>query len=220
MDSVCTGQTRCFFTSRLKTHYLDAGPKVRVNRSSKPWNSRPCSPWQRKQKRWLIERILQENKTEFLARWHREADEEGDPKAQYRLGVRYASGMGVSRDENEAVKWFRKSADQGDAEAQYHLALMYPEGRSMPKNEKTAADLFLKAAENGVAEAQYRLAFEYAEGKSIPNDDEAAVLWLRKAAEQEHAEAHFKLGACYEMGKGLYRTTSEPMPGTALLLSQ
>ncbi|MSR43556.1 MAG: hypothetical protein EXS19_05920, partial [Pedosphaera sp.] len=39
--------------------------------------------------------------------------EKGDASAQYNLGVMYANGLGVPKDEVEAVKWYRKAADQG-----------------------------------------------------------------------------------------------------------
>ncbi len=36
--------------------------------------------------------------------------EQGNPTAQYRLGVMYDSGFGVTRDEAEAMKWYRRAA--------------------------------------------------------------------------------------------------------------
>ena len=37
----------------------------------------------------------------------------------------YYKGMGVPKDDTEAVKWFSKAAEQGDAEGQRFLATMY-----------------------------------------------------------------------------------------------
>ena len=39
--------------------------------------------------------------------------EKGEADAQFNLGFMYANGLGVTKDEVEAVKWYRKSADQG-----------------------------------------------------------------------------------------------------------
>ena len=36
--------------------------------------------------------------------------EKGDRSAQYNLGVCYSNGIGVVKDEAEAVKWYRKAA--------------------------------------------------------------------------------------------------------------
>jgi len=38
--------------------------------------------------------------------------EQGNVEAQYNLGVIYAEGRGVAKDETEAVSWFRKAAEQ------------------------------------------------------------------------------------------------------------
>ena len=45
--------------------------------------------------------------------------EAGDAQSQVELGLRYAEGEGVAKDQVEAVKWFRKAAEQNLAEAQY-----------------------------------------------------------------------------------------------------
>src|SRR5262249_7166080 len=43
----------------------------------------------------------------------RDAAEHGDAAAQFKLGVRYATGQGVSIDESLAAEWIRRSAQQG-----------------------------------------------------------------------------------------------------------
>ncbi len=45
--------------------------------------------------------------------------------AQYNLGVSYAKGQGVPKDDQQAVFWYRKAAEQEDAGAQHNLGLMY-----------------------------------------------------------------------------------------------
>ncbi len=59
------------------------------------------------------------------AKWYRKAAEQGDADAQFRLGVMYHEGEGVSQDYTEAAKWSRKAAEQGDASAQINLGVMY-----------------------------------------------------------------------------------------------
>ena len=39
--------------------------------------------------------------------------EQGDADAQYNLGYRYVTGIGVPQDRAEAVRWLRLAADQG-----------------------------------------------------------------------------------------------------------
>ena len=73
----------------------------------------------------------------------------GDARAQHNLGVMYEKGLGVARDDVQAVLWYRKAADQGLAEAQYNLALTYARGpalrRTMPRRCSGIAKLPTKA---------------------------------------------------------------------------
>ena len=39
--------------------------------------------------------------------------EQGHAEAQYKLGVLYINGQGVTEDYEEAVKWFHKAAELG-----------------------------------------------------------------------------------------------------------
>ena len=49
-------------------------------------------------------------------KWLRIAAEEGDTKAQLELANCYECGLGVEKDEAEAVKWHRKATGQGDTQ--------------------------------------------------------------------------------------------------------
>jgi TPR repeat protein len=69
---------------------------------------------------------------------NRRRAEAGEAPAQTNLGVMYAEGKGVPKDDVEAVKWFRKAADQGLVDAQYNLGKMYAEGRGVPKDDVEA----------------------------------------------------------------------------------
>jgi TPR repeat protein len=51
------------------------------------------------------------------ARWYRLSADQGDPDAQYNLGVLYLKGTGVPKDRDEAVRWFKKAAGQNHASA-------------------------------------------------------------------------------------------------------
>jgi len=65
---------------------------------------------------------------------YRLAAEQGIAGAQCRLGVMYAEGRGVARDEKESVRWFRLAAEQGDAEAQGGLGLACGTGRGVSQD--------------------------------------------------------------------------------------
>jgi len=57
--------------------------------------------------------------TAFQA-YHVLADQ-GLAVAQFNVGLMYANGQGVTKDETEAMKWYRLAADPGRSDAQYQL---------------------------------------------------------------------------------------------------
>ena len=59
----------------------------------------------------------------------RKMAQEGDPVAQFNMGVRYANGQGVPQDLLEAARWYGAAADQGDAPAQFNLGLLFYQGQ-------------------------------------------------------------------------------------------
>jgi FOG: TPR repeat, SEL1 subfamily len=127
--------------------------------------------------------------------------EQGDPEAQYNLGLCYAHGHGFVKDYSKAVKWFRKAAAQGDAEAQSALAGI--------DKKKEFFENCRKAAAHGNAEAQYNLGLCYTEEECVARYDAEAVKWFSKAAKQGIAGAQLHLGVCCFYGNGIERNTAE-----------
>lgn len=83
------------------------------------------------------------------------AAKQGDAQAQTNLGLMYADGRGVRRDNAEAVKWYRQAAEQGDASAQNNLGNMYADGRGVRKNRALAREWYGKACQNGTSAGCY-----------------------------------------------------------------
>jgi hypothetical protein len=108
--------------------------------------------------------------------------DEGDARAHSLLGLMYAGGRGVPRDDAEAVKRFRLAADRGDPLGQSQLGLMYAKGLGVPQDQSEAARLYRMAAEQGYAQAQHDLGFLYATGEGVPQDYVAAHMWFNLAA--------------------------------------
>ena len=115
--------------------------------------------------------------------------EEGFAKAQVNLGIMYAYGRGVPRDDAKAVEWFRRAADQGDAFAQHNLGVFYQTGRGVLLDRTEAVRWFRKAADQGLADAQYDLGRAHAEGNGVPQDPIAAYMWLSLSADQGYQKA-------------------------------
>ncbi len=90
------------------------------------------------------------NKSDYktaLKEWQPLADQ-GNALAQALLGLMYAKGEGVLKDDKQAVKWYQKAADQGNAFAQFNLGWMYASGEGVLKDLSKAKYWIKKAYEN------------------------------------------------------------------------
>ncbi len=62
----------------------------------------------------------------------RKLADQGDPEAQWQMGVRYYDGDGVPHDDAQAMRWFELAAEQGHINAQSRLGAYYWAGRGVP----------------------------------------------------------------------------------------
>jgi len=115
--------------------------------------------------------------------------EQGNPRVQLTLGLKYASGDGIAEDDVEAVRWFGVAAEAGHARAQFNLAVMYASGEGVAEDDAEAVRWFRAAADQGHVRAQYSLGVMYGNGDGVAEDDAEAARWYQLAADQEHAEA-------------------------------
>lgn len=70
----------------------------------------------------------------------REAAEEGDPEAAYRLGLAYRQGgPRLPKDDLAAAQWFRRAAEAGHRGAMAALAEAYVGGHGLVRNPREAA---------------------------------------------------------------------------------
>ena len=74
---------------------------------------------------------------------------QGHAIAQYNLGVRYGNGVGVLKDEVEALRWYRLAAEQGDTTAQLSLGVSYASGEGVLKDSVLAHMWLNIAGANG-----------------------------------------------------------------------
>ncbi len=117
----------------------------------------------------------------FLAEIQKKANA-GDAEAQYNLGMCYANGVGIARDEAEAVKWYAKSAEQGLANAQNNLSVCYAKGDGVARDDAAAVKWFRLATEQGDAKAQRNLGVAYHNGNGVPQSPWEAYVWHSIAA--------------------------------------
>ncbi len=138
------------------------------------------------------------------------------PRAQWVIGKCYWKGVGVAKDEAEAVKWYRKAAEQGVADAQYRLGLALSAGRGVANDENEAAKWYRKAAEqnrhdaeDGDAVAQFGFGMALYFGHGVAKDGTEAMKWWRKAAEQGIVRAQYRLGLALATGNGGTKSEAE-----------
>ena len=84
-------------------------------------------------------------------RYYKLSAAQGHADAQCALGVCYANGDGVDKDEVEAVRYYILSAAQGHAGALYNLGACYENGNGVEKDEMKYYKLFAKEAETSTS---------------------------------------------------------------------
>jgi TPR repeat protein/serine/threonine protein kinase len=139
---------------------------------------------------------------DFLETLLRRADA-GDADIMFRLGRMYSSGLGVTRDEAEAVRWFRKAADLGNASAKAALASALLDGRGVAMDRNEGVRLLRAAAADNQPQSMNRLAHLLVEGKDVEKDAAEASALLTRAAEAGHVASMVDLAAMYANGLGI-----------------
>ena len=132
--------------------------------------------------------------------WRKAADK-GSTSAMVELGVLYATGSGVPKDEAQARVLFERAAESGNPRGVTNLAALSGAGGA-PSDPVRARALLAKGAETNSAEAEYQLGLMTAEGIGGPKDDAAARALFEKAALQNHPGALERMGAFLESGRG------------------
>lgn len=136
-------------------------------------------------------------------KWLKPWANDGDPDAQYRLGLLYEKGNGVDLNTRLALKWYRLAAQDGHRAAKRRLENLRKSASNVGGTESVATQWYQDSAEEGDPEAQYNLAFMLETGWSVPVDDVEAARWYEKAAEKGVQKAQFRLSLMYLVGAGL-----------------
>ena len=58
----------------------------------------------------------------------------GAVEAQVNLGIMYAKGQGVDRDQGQAFEWYSMAADRGHAKASYNIGVMHENGEAVEQS--------------------------------------------------------------------------------------
>lgn len=121
------------------------------------------------------------------------AAKDGHADSQFNVGLMYEQGIGVGKDEKEAVVWYGKSATQGNAAAQFNLGVLYENGRGTAIDYAKANELYRKASVQGDPLAIGNLGMLYVRGQGVKENKVAGVaLLLVSAAMDPSPQNHAK----------------------------
>ena len=109
------------------------------------------------------------------------AAKSGHADSQFNLALMYEKGMGVGKDEKEALNWYRKSAEQGNSNAQYNLGVLYENGRGCDVDFAQANQWYRKAAVQGDPLAIGNLGMLYLRGDGVKVDKIAGLALLLRS---------------------------------------
>ncbi|MGD9169593.1 MAG: tetratricopeptide repeat protein, partial [Candidatus Thiodiazotropha sp.] len=136
-------------------------------------------------------------------KWYRKSAKQGLAEAQNALGVMYAIGNGVTRDDKIAVNWYLKAAEQGYAEAQFNLGSRYERGLGVDQDYATARAWYAKAVSSNHPKSIHNLAILYVAGRGGEKDTALAMELFLKAAKFGSPDSHYEIGVLYNKGIGV-----------------
>ncbi|HTD89435.1 MAG TPA: SPOR domain-containing protein [Burkholderiales bacterium] len=115
--------------------------------------------------------------------------QEGRPDGLFFLGVMYAEGKGLDRDQAKAFQLYSEAAKKDHVPAQYNLGNQYATGEGVVQDFSLAEYWWTKAAERGLMHAQINLGNLYYHGVTGEKNLDRARKWLTLAANQGSPDA-------------------------------
>lgn len=146
-----------------------------------------------------------------------QAAAEGDAKALFEVGSRYAEGRGVKEDTAAAAKWYEKSAELGFAPAEYRIGNFYEKGIGVARDVQKAKTWYQLSAGQGNASAMHNLAVLFAMAADGVTDNESATRWFQAAADLGVKDSQFNLGILAAKGVGMKQDLEEAYKWFALV---
>jgi len=77
----------------------------------------------------------------------------------HNLGIAYAQGSGLAKDEAKAAEWFTRAAERGYVDSAFDLAVLYERGEGVPQDLKQALKWYGIAAFAGDQPSKARAEF-------------------------------------------------------------
>lgn len=135
----------------------------------------------------------EKDEKEAFHMWQKAATQ-GNPNAQYDLGIMYARGEFVATNVVLAMQWLRTASSNGNARASFVIGDAFENGRFGYKDHALSVKWYVKAFDQGLVHAGYHLARLYDRKTSIVRDKAKSVKWYEKAANAGDLSAMHHLG--------------------------
>ncbi len=135
--------------------------------------------------------------------------EQGKADAQFDLGLAYAKGQWVTRDDVVARHWFALAAAQGMAKAQYWMGFMAERGRGGQRSYADALQWYRRAADQGFSPAEVAMGRFYGRALGVARDPAQRNDWYRRAAEHGNPVGEWALGNFYQFGDGMAKDMTQ-----------
>ena len=151
--------------------------------------------------------VVAESHTSQKYFYAKRAAERGNARAQFDLGLMYANGNGVAKNEELALMWFTRASENNFAKVLTVKKVLNTRVHA-PKvvNTKRTSQKFSfakKAAKRGNVRAQFDLAMMYRNGEGVSKDELLAFNYFHKAARNDSVEAKFQMGVNFKEGRGV-----------------
>jgi TPR repeat protein len=109
----------------------------------------------------------------------------GNMRACDDLGVAYAAGKEVAKDEVAAATRYKQACDGGETRGCYHLAKVLATGAGMTRDDARAAELFRSSCARGDGASCERVGEMYATGAGIARDEGRATAFFQRACDSK-----------------------------------
>lgn len=135
--------------------------------------------------------------------------EAGDSESQFQLGYKYATGNGVEKDPQVAVRWYMAAAERGHLVAAHNLGCCYATGLGIAENPQEAFKWFKTAANKGYVNSIIAVGLCYCTGAGVKVDRKESEKCFMKAEEMGSpetqlalSEAQYALSIIFKEGVG------------------
>ena len=147
---------------------------------------------------------------EDVARLKVDADK-GVARAQYLLARSYFYGMGIEKNEQEAIRWAKKAASQNYADGANLISVYYFEKALKDGNYSESNKWGFRAIALGSLKAMLNYSSRYEYGKGVEIDENMAARLVRVAAVCGLSNAQFQYGLYLHDGIGVKKDRTQGM---------